>query len=509
MSDSDRNSPIIDFGNIRDFAEGALSNADKALGRAIGRFNSVVSAVDGVLSAETALNIGQEAFGIIGGTIGAIAGAVLGIFGGRFGATGKSIFGGIGVASGSEKGYELGKELFNHIVEVINFNKEFPIDPLDNHEISDYLNRDISRMYSGEYTTILNARADLNQPNSGRNSGTSSDSESNGNAENARADLNQPNSGPNSGTSSDSDGDSSDTSSSDPDLSQPNSGPNYGSSSDSDSSESGSSDPDVGQSIGLDAFGGAGEDVGEGGGGGGDPGGGDPGGGFGGKPIVLDLDGDGLELVALEESTAFYDIDGDGYREQVAWASADDGFLAYDKDGDGIISAHDELSFVSYVEDAQTDLEGLAHFDTNNNGELDPGDTEWSKFRVWQDLDQDGESDPGELRTLTEAGITSISLTSDGVERTEAGNTIFGEGSYAHAGGSRSLFDVALQHSRFGFGEGVRRTIGRLDSRRAPVLSRRVRRRGRSGRRPPAPPSDFRGGFPDRATGLGRSSSAG
>ena len=93
----------------------------------------------------------------------------------------------------------------------------------------------------------------------------------------------------------------------------------------------------------------------------------------------------------------------------------------------------DELSFVSYVEGAETDLEGLAHFDTNGNGELDPGDAEWSKFRVRQDLDRDGVSDVGELRTLDEAGITEISLTSDGVERTVSGNTVFGEGGYTDA----------------------------------------------------------------------------
>ena len=172
-----------------------------------------------------------------------------------------------------------------------------------------------------------------------------------------------------------------------------------------------------------------------------------------GKPIILDLDGDGVELVDLDESTAFYDIDGDGYRERMGWASADDGFLAYDKDGDGVIAAHDELSFVSYVEGARTDLEGLAHFDTNGNGQLDPGDAEWGKFRVWQDLDQDGESDPGELRTLSEAGIESIALTSDGVERTVANNEVFGEGVYTHADGERSFLDAALRHSAYGFRE--------------------------------------------------------
>ncbi|MYD23393.1 MAG: hypothetical protein F4X04_14335 [Holophagales bacterium] len=174
-------------------------------------------------------------------------------------------------------------------------------------------------------------------------------------------------------------------------------------------------------------------------------GGNENGGGDGGKPIVLDLDGDGVELVPLEESTAFFDINGDGYRERMAWASADDGFLAYDKDGDGQIAAHDELSFVSYVEGARTDLEGLRHFDTDGDGQLDPDDAEWSLFRVWQDLDQDGESDPAELRSLDEEGIESISLTSDGVKRTVAGNTVFGEGEYVTRDGVRVFWDVSLR----------------------------------------------------------------
>ena len=184
---------------------------------------------------------------------------------------------------------------------------------------------------------------------------------------------------------------------------------------------------------------------------GGDDGGGDSGNG---KPIVLDLDGDGLELVSLEDSTAFYDIDGDGYRERMGWVSADDGLLAYDKNGDGVISGREELSFVDYVPGARTDLEGLAHFDSNGDGRLDDSDAEWGKFRVWRDLDQDGESDAGELRTLAEAGVRSISLTSDGVERTVVGNPVLGEGTYTHTDGrGGALFDVALRYSAYGLRE--------------------------------------------------------
>ena len=160
-----------------------------------------------------------------------------------------------------------------------------------------------------------------------------------------------------------------------------------------------------------------------------------------------------MELVSLEDSTAFYDIDGDGYRERMGWVSADDGLLAYDKNGDGVISGRDELSFVDYVPGAHTDLEGLAHFDSNGDGRLDASDAEWGRFRVWRDLDQDGESDAGELQTLAEAGITSIALSSDGVERTVARNRIFGEGSYIDAEGTGALYDAALRYSEYGIRE--------------------------------------------------------
>ena len=184
----------------------------------------------------------------------------------------------------------------------------------------------------------------------------------------------------------------------------------------------------------------------------GSEGGGD--GGDSGKPVVLDLDGDGVELVALEDSTAFYDIDGDGYRERVGWVAADDGLLAYDKNGDGVISGRGELSFVDYVPGARTDLEGLRYFDSNGDGRLDAKDAEWGRFRLWRDLDQDGESDPGELQTMAEAGIRSIGLASDGESRTVAGNRIFGEGSYTDGDGPGALYDVGLRYSEYGLREG-------------------------------------------------------
>ena len=175
------------------------------------------------------------------------------------------------------------------------------------------------------------------------------------------------------------------------------------------------------------------------------------GGGGGGKPIVLDLDGDGVELVDIDASTAFYDINGDGFRSHIGWVAADDGLLAYDKNSDGVIQDGDEISYVGYVEGARTDLEGLVHFDTDKNGVLDANDAEWAKFGVWQDTDQNGTSGNNEFQYLDTAGISAITLASDGVQAEVGGNIIFGIGSYSLNDGTTADFaDVAFGGSSSG-----------------------------------------------------------
>jgi len=191
-------------------------------------------------------------------------------------------------------------------------------------------------------------------------------------------------------------------------------------------------------------------------GGDGDGGGNSGGDGGGFKPIVLDLDGDGVELVALDESAAFYDINADGYQYNLGWAGADDGLLAYDKNSDGVINRKDEISFVDYVPGAQTDLEGLRNFDSNADSVLDASDAEFAKFRVWQDANQNGASDSGELRALVAAGIRSIELnyvpSDDGQPETRDGNIISGQGRYHKTNGASGAFaDVAFAASAFGF----------------------------------------------------------
>ena len=101
-----------------------------------------------------------------------------------------------------------------------------------------------------------------------------------------------------------------------------------------------------------------------------------------------------------------------------------------------------------------TDLDGLRlAFDSNLDGVFDANDTDWSKFRVWQDADQDGETDDGELQTLAEAGITSFDLTSDNEAEEVGSNYISGRSTYTTAGGTAEFADVTLATSAFGYRE--------------------------------------------------------
>lgn len=57
------------------------------------------------------------------------------------------------------------------------------------------------------------------------------------------------------------------------------------------------------------------------------------------SPLIIDLDNDGVEATAFNASTTetFFDIDGDGFREQTAWVGADDGLLVRDLNANGLI----------------------------------------------------------------------------------------------------------------------------------------------------------------------------
>ncbi len=128
------------------------------------------------------------------------------------------------------------------------------------------------------------------------------------------------------------------------------------------------------------------------------------------KPIVLDLDGDGIELVSLAESAVEFDMNEDGIGDNTGWVGADDGLLVFDRNGNGIIDGLNEISFAADIEGAFSDLQGLLAFDTDGDGFFDSDDALFSTFQVWQDINQNGISETDELTSLTDRNIKAINL---------------------------------------------------------------------------------------------------
>ncbi|HKT15005.1 MAG TPA: VCBS domain-containing protein, partial [Allosphingosinicella sp.] len=145
-------------------------------------------------------------------------------------------------------------------------------------------------------------------------------------------------------------------------------------------------------------------------------------------PVVLDLDGDGVEFVGPEAGVRF-DFDGDGAAERTAWVGKDDGFLVFDANGDGKASNSGEIVFADPAAGADSDLEGLRlNYDTNHDGKLDAADADFAKFGVWQDANGNGVTDPGEFKSLSESGIVSIDLTSNGKSYVAADGSVIVDG---------------------------------------------------------------------------------
>ncbi len=135
-------------------------------------------------------------------------------------------------------------------------------------------------------------------------------------------------------------------------------------------------------------------------------------------PLIIDLNGDREVVEELYDSQAYFDLDNDGFAEHVAWALPEDGLLALDGNGDGLITSGAELFGTGRTvsrgsRTAQEGTDGfaeLAKLDSNKDGMIDAADARFGELRVWQDANGDALTDEGELKTLAELGLVSISL---------------------------------------------------------------------------------------------------
>ena len=176
--------------------------------------------------------------------------------------------------------------------------------------------------------------------------------------------------------------------------------------------------------------------------------------------LLVALSGAGFPLTTAQNGAKF-DFLGNGTATQMAWTAAGSsvGWLALDRNGNGQIDDGAELfSNVAPQPDspgrAKLGFEALAAYDLpanggNGDGVIDQRDAVFSKLLVWVDKNHNGVSEPGELLTMQQAGIQSISLGYKPSKRADAyGNRFvlrskitFAVGKPAGAG---SIYEVTL-----------------------------------------------------------------
>ncbi|MEW6036671.1 MAG: hypothetical protein AB1648_00180 [Pseudomonadota bacterium] len=176
-------------------------------------------------------------------------------------------------------------------------------------------------------------------------------------------------------------------------------------------------------------------------------------------PLVLDLDGDGIETVGTDPNRPIlFDHDADGMKTGSGWIQGDDAFLVLDRNGNGLIDSGRELFGDSTLKSngqlARDGFDALADLDANHDGVLNAADAAFANLRLWRDLNQDGNSQGNELFTLNQLGIAGINVAKTRHDQVLADrNQIADLGSFIRADGSTgalgSVADVNLVSDTF------------------------------------------------------------
>jgi hypothetical protein len=116
-------------------------------------------------------------------------------------------------------------------------------------------------------------------------------------------------------------------------------------------------------------------------------------------PLVVSFSG---TAASLTERKFEFDIDADGELDNISFAGEGSGFLALDRNGDGVINDGSEL----FGPSSGSGFGELRAHDLDGNGWIDENDDIFSKLRVWSK----GADGSDMLFTLKEADVGAIYL---------------------------------------------------------------------------------------------------
>jgi Ca2+-binding RTX toxin-like protein len=164
------------------------------------------------------------------------------------------------------------------------------------------------------------------------------------------------------------------------------------------------------------------------------------------SPLILDLDGQNGAETLSKTAGIHFDHDGNKFAEQTGWVGQNDGLLVWDKNGNNQIDNGAELfgnnTVLNNGHKAANGFFALAELDSNQDGKVDANDAASSQLRVFKDANSNGVVDAGELLTLAEAGVQSLSTGYTTQAVTDAnGNRHLQAGSFITTAGQRRAMD--------------------------------------------------------------------
>ncbi len=186
-----------------------------------------------------------------------------------------------------------------------------------------------------------------------------------------------------------------------------------------------------------------------------------------GDPLTLDLNGDGIHTVPLKTPPLLFDINASGIKISTGWIAPDDGLLVLDRNGNGMVDSGAELfGDATPAYDAAGNptagrtadgFAALAQEDTNADGVVNALDANFAALQVWQDLNQDGISQPDELKSLADAGIASFNtartlhnqLLPSGNQMSDMGTYTRVDGSTGTSASPQGMADINLALDTF------------------------------------------------------------
>lgn len=110
-------------------------------------------------------------------------------------------------------------------------------------------------------------------------------------------------------------------------------------------------------------------------------------------PLIIDINGDGIELDSWQNSNALFDLNSDGTSENTGWTkvNSDDSFLVIDKNNNGNIDDITEMfgsaTVPGFIE--------LKKYDSNGDNLINSPDSQFNLLRLWNDTNGNGVVEAG------------------------------------------------------------------------------------------------------------------